>query len=142
MKTQNAKLVPEIQILRDESMLTVTTIKKKFVDQMDKLSVSSLPDSLPKDLAKTMDVIGFYRETFKDSLAVNEMVIIKRGDKFVRIDIYILCNHLAQAKFPFLWEWNKGEKEMHRTYRYDQQQRKVESEVELMKSNVPQLFTT
>lgn len=134
MEKKTKKLLPEVGVARDKSLLTITVVKKKHVEQMELISMSILDEGMPGE------AIGWYVERSKDSPTSFDYVVIRTGDKFFRCDVYMLANAKAVESYPDLYEPKNIESPTERDNRYREQKEVVEREVKRIKHKLTQLF--
>ena len=128
METKAKKLLPEIRLVKDKSLLTITAIKKKHVDQMQLVRLDQLEAGFGGE------VLGWY------TTANFDYVVIKKFDDYYRCDIFLLASEYAHKKFPELYEHRPELKQKERMLRHKEQQKVYNKEVEILKRKCTQLF--
>jgi hypothetical protein len=135
MKTNQEKVVnKEVigkndRILESIGLLTVTVIKKKYVEQIRRFNTESLPDSIA--IVGVCETEGFHHIVFGyggHSLKVG------------RCDLWAYADKLLRIEQPELFE--RSESKLSNADRYRRQRDEVDSRAKVLLTELPQLFIT
>ena len=117
------------RLLTSINLLTVTAVKRKYLDQIIRYGFDNLPESIA--VAGWYDHNGF------------EFVLFGHGENTLasgRIEIHNYAVRILRDERPELFE--RSEDQETRSKEYDKEREEVENQVILMKTMLPQLFTT
>jgi hypothetical protein len=126
METKAKKMLPEIRLVKDKSLLSITTIKKKHLEQMQRVTVEQVESF-------GGEVIGWF------GMSTFDHVVIRKFEDYFRCEIWVLATAIAKDKFSELYDYKDLPEKDYRL-RFKEQEEVIKKEIEILKRKCTQLF--